>query len=375
MSEPLRVVHVVRQYAPSIGGLEDAVANLCRHLAAQPGIDVRLVTLDRLFSAPEATLPARETIDGIPVTRIPWRGSKRYPLAPSVLGAVKGADLVHVHAVDFFFDFMAWARPLHRLPLVASTHGGFFHTEFAATAKKVYFQTVSRASAAGYAAICASSENDAATFRRIAPRQTVALENGVNIEKWADAGSKTPTRTMIFIGRWSGNKRVPALIDLTAALQSENPEWRLIVAGVPDAETVESLENHARQRGVAERVEVRLKPDDAELRALVGRSGYIASASSYEGFGLTIVEGMSAGLLPIVSPLAPFTKLVDALGEGTVIDVADPRASAARVEAAFQRQSADFAEKRRAAIALAGRYAWPGVAARFREIYDRVVPR
>lgn len=375
MSRPLRVVHVVRQYAPSIGGLEDAVANLSRHLAAQPGIDVRVVTLDRLFSAPDAVLPQSEIVDGIPVARIPWRGSKRYPLAPSVLGAVAGADLVHVHAVDFFFDFMAWTKPLHRLPMVASTHGGFFHTEFAATAKKLYFQTVTRASAIGYAAICASSENDAATFRRIAPQRTVALENGVNIEKWADAGSATPERTMIFIGRWSGNKRVPALIDLVAALRAENPAWRLIVAGVPDVETVDSLAAHAAETGVGDAVEIHLKPGDAELRALVGRSGYIASASSYEGFGLTIVEGMSAGLLPIVSPLAPFTKLVDALGDGTVIDVADPKASAAKVEAAFRRQSADLAARRQAAIALAGRYAWPGVAARFREIYDRVVSR
>ncbi len=375
MSEPLRVVHVVRQYAPSIGGLEDAVANLCRHLAAQPGIRIRVVTLDRLFSAPDAVLPASDDVDGIPVSRIPWRGSKRYPFAPSVLGALKGADLVHVHAVDFFFDYLAWARPLHRLPLVASTHGGFFHTEFAATAKKIYFQTVTRASAAGYAAICASSENDAATFRRIAPRQTVAIENGVNIEKWANAGHPEAQRTMIFIGRWSGNKRVPALIDLTAALQAEHPDWRLIVAGVPDAETVESLEARAREAGVAERVEIHLKPGDADLRALVGRSSYIASASSYEGFGLTIVEGMSAGLLPVVSPLAPFTKLVDALGDGTVVDVADPKASAARLEAAFRRHAADFAPKRRAAMKLAARYAWPGVAAQFREIYDRVVAR
>lgn len=375
MTKPLRVVHVVRQYAPSIGGLEDAVANLCRHLAAQPDIDIRLVTLDRLFSAPDAVLPHAETVDGIPVTRIPWRGSKRYPLAPSVLGAVKGADLVHVHAVDFFFDFMAWAKPLHRLPMVASTHGGFFHTEFAATAKKVYFQTVTRASAMAYAAICASSENDAATFRRIAPDRVVALENGVNIEKWADAGSRTAERTMIFIGRWSGNKRVPALIDLVAALQRENPDWRLVVAGVPDAETVESLQARARAKGVDEAVEVHLKPGDAELRALIGRSSYIASASSYEGFGLTIVEGLSAGLLPIVSPLAPFTKLVDALGEGVVIDAADPAASARAVEAAFQGHAAGIAAKRGAALALAGRYAWPGVAAQFREIYDRVVAR
>ncbi len=375
MPDRIQIVHLVRQYAPSVGGLEDAVANLCKHLADMPDLRVRVVTLDRLFSDPERVLPRAATVDGIPVARIPWHGSTRYPLALSVLKPLEQADLVHVHAIDFFFDYMAWTKPIHRLPLVASTHGGFFHTEFAARAKKAYFETVTRASCKAYHTICASSENDAATFGRIAPKKTIAIENGVNVTKWADAGSPEATRTLIFIGRWSSNKRVPLLIDLIAALRAGGPDWRLILAGVPDAETEESLAAHARERGVAAAVEIHVKPDDAALKGLLGRAGYIASASAYEGFGLTIVEGLSAGLLPVVSPLAPFVKLVDALGDGVVLDPADMTASAAAVEAAFRRHAEDFPARRAAAMALAARYAWPGVAQRFREVYDRALAR
>lgn len=375
MADRIQIVHLVRQYAPSVGGLEDAVANLCKHLAAMPDLRVRVVTLDRLFSDPERVLPRAATLDGIPVARIPWHGSTRYPLALSVLKPLEQADLVHVHAIDFFFDYMAWTKPIHRLPLVASTHGGFFHTEFAARAKKAYFETVTRASCKAYHTICASSENDGVTFGRIAPRKTVTIENGVNIDKWAGAGSPEATRTLIFIGRWSSNKRVPLLIDLIAALRAAGPDWRLIVAGVPDAETEESLAAHARERGVAAAVEIHVKPDDAALKGLLGRASYIASASAYEGFGITIVEGLSAGLLPVVSPLAPFVKLVEALGDGVVFDPGDPAAGAAAVEAAFQRHAGDFALRREAAMALAQRYAWPGVAQRFREVYDRALAR
>jgi alpha-1,3-mannosyltransferase len=41
-------------------------------------------------------------VAGIPIQRLPWRGSSRYPLAPSVLWHLQSADVVHVHAIDFF---------------------------------------------------------------------------------------------------------------------------------------------------------------------------------------------------------------------------------------------------------------------------------
>ena len=84
-------------------------------------------------------LPAARRIDGAEVVRIPFFGSTRYPLAPSVIKFIRDADVVHVHAIDFFFDYLAWTKPLHRRKLVVSTHGGFFHTPYAARLKQLYF--------------------------------------------------------------------------------------------------------------------------------------------------------------------------------------------------------------------------------------------
>lgn len=65
------------------------------------GIDAQVITLNTVFNR-EGVLPPRESIQGILVTRIPWCGSSRYPLAPSVIAHIGGADLIHVHAIDFF---------------------------------------------------------------------------------------------------------------------------------------------------------------------------------------------------------------------------------------------------------------------------------
>ena len=43
------IVHVVRQFLPNRGGLEDVVYNLARH-SLQAGYRVRVVTLNSLFS-------------------------------------------------------------------------------------------------------------------------------------------------------------------------------------------------------------------------------------------------------------------------------------------------------------------------------------
>ena len=74
-------------------------------------------------------------------------------------------------------------------------------------------------------------------------------------------------------------------------LYAEVP-WLASVAGVQDALVV---------------VE---SPGDAEIRRLIGGSSVIVSSSGYEGFGLAAVEGMSAGLFPLLSHIAPFERLV-----------------------------------------------------------------
>src|SRR3569832_1893115 len=194
---PLKVTHVVRQYYPSIGGMEDVVQSIAQHQMKRHGQLPVIVTLDRLFRNADQPLAGEETINGIQVVRLPYRGTSRYPLCPGVLDLVHDTDVIHVHGIDFFFDFLAAMRPIHRRPMVASTHGGFFHTRFAATLKKAYFNTATRLSSVAYDRVVATSENDGRIFNAIvqSPKKIV-IENGVNVEKYADQSARelTPAR-------------------------------------------------------------------------------------------------------------------------------------------------------------------------------------
>ena len=160
----MNIVHVVRQFHPALGGIESVVRELA---SAQVAAGHRV-----LKATQDQVLPARGVVDGAEVIRLPFFGSTRYPLAPSVIKFVKDADVVHVHAIDFFFDYLAWTKLLHRRKLVISTHGGFFHTPYAARLKRLYFLTITRFSLAMYDLVAAVS---VAAIRRSPPKASEAI--------------------------------------------------------------------------------------------------------------------------------------------------------------------------------------------------------
>ena len=364
----MKVVHVVRQFAPSVGGLEEAVLKLGLALRSK-GVDVGIVTLDRLAKGTAAPLPVSETISGLPVTRIPFSGSWRYPIAPKVLAHLRDADIVHVHAIDFFFDFLALTRPIHGKPLIASTHGGFFHTDFAQRLKRVYFQTVTRTSARAYRTICASSRSDFDLFRSIAPRNVTLVENGVDVEKWRDLAPRVPDRNLIAIGRFSSNKQLPQLITILAALRRLHPGWTLTIAGRPWDVSADELRGCAATAGVSEAVRVIADPDDDAIADAARASSYIASASRHEGFGISVVEGMSAGMVPVLNRIAAFESLVTEARQGCLFGCDLPQAAAALIEQVHRDGMLDADTRRADCIAAAARYSWDAAAELFLQYY------
>jgi alpha-1,3-mannosyltransferase len=368
-----RITHVVRQFWPQQGGLEESVRQLCASLRQTYDADVDVVTLDRTFSD-QAVHTAHDTVDGIPVRRIPYHGSHRYPVAPEFLAATAGADVLHVHAIDFFFDALAITRPFRGTPMVASTHGGFFHTNFARKLKLLYFDTVTRAACRAYDIVGASSVADAERFRPIAGNRVEVIENGVDIDKWANAASPTPVQTMISIGRWSSNKNMAALFSLLRELRRASPEWRLLIAGSAHDVSRADLDGWAAAAGVAGAVEIHDAPSTTALHQLIGRASFLVSLSSYEGFGISVVEGLSAGLVPILSDIANYRLFVERAGVGTIVP-ADPVDAAARVLALDAAVAADHPRQRQQAIAAASRYDWPAVAERWHGHYAAILAR
>ncbi|HYG89240.1 MAG TPA: glycosyltransferase family 4 protein [Azospirillum sp.] len=368
-----RVVHVTRQFWPSVGGIEDAVLNLCAHQRREHGIDAVVITLDRLFGAPSQRLPARESVQDVPVLRIPWRGSRRYPIAPKVLSHLRHADIVHVHAIDFFFDFLALTRPLHKRPLVASTHGGFFHTQFARSFKNAYFQTVTRGSARAYDAIVACSDADAHRFKPITPGNLVTIENGANVAKFRDGASRTLRPTLLYFGRLGRHKRIDSVFAVLQGLLRSRPDWSLVVAGSEWDVTFDELKEAARQAGVADAVTFVPRPTDADLRALISHASYFVCPSAHEGFGIAAVEALSAGLIPVLSAIPPFEKLVARTGVGFTYDPDEPQTAVERLVQMSSLAPADAAALRTLAQQAAASYDWGRVTDTYVSLYRRVL--
>ncbi|WP_160007806.1 glycosyltransferase family 4 protein [Rhizobium sp. 18055] len=370
-SSPL-IVHVIRQFLPNRGGLEDVVANLARQTLDR-GYRVRVVTLDSLFTARDKTLPHRETINGIDIVRIPWSGSTRYPIAPQVFRHLGDADLVHVHAIDFFFDALAWGRLLHRKPMVVTTHGGFFHTTKHAAIKKVWFRTITRVSAMAYDKVIGCSLSDLRQFSQIAPTHTIAIENGADIGKFADRASRTARRRIVTIGRFSVNKRLEKLIDAMAVLSARDPEWHLDIAGVESDLTRQDLMDQIDRLKLGDAVTVHIGADNQAIGRIIADASIFASASSYEGFGLVALEAMSAGLLPVLNNNAAYTTLAERHGEIVLADFSDTASAADAIETAHARLDAQGPAIRAALLADARAYSWDVVAERYVAVYDTII--
>lgn len=368
-ARPISVTHVVRQFYPGIGGMEECVLQLARHQVAA-GHRVRVATLDTIFDEREAqTLPAAETHDGIEIRRVPWRGSKRYPLAPKVLGALGSPDLVHVHGVDFLSDYLALTRPIHGRPLVLSTHGGFFHTQFAGQAKLLYFQSITRTLLTRYAAVAASSQSDLDRFSQIRQRGLELIENGVTVDKFRGL-AKRDARTILYFGRLAPNKGLEALVAWFAALLNADPDWRLILAGRPMGVPLDALRTQAAALGIADRVEVIDTPSDARIAELIGQSSVYASASTYEGFGLAAIEGASAHLYPLLNDIPPFRRTVEGLGFGRIVDFTD--AATAR-DFAQDWPQVTMPDAATIDATVIGRFGWRGHVDAFEALYRRVL--
>lgn len=372
-AEPLSIVHVVRQFHPNRGGLEDVVANLAAE-QVRLGQTVRVVTLDRLFSKLGETLPAEGALGAVPIERIPFRGSTRYPIAPQVFGRLGDADVVHVHAVDFFFDALALAKPFHCKALVATTHGGFFHTKDFSALKSLWFNGPTRLSAGLYDAIVGVSPGDAENFRALAPKRVSVIENGADLQKFGGASSARPVKRMATLGRFSKNKHPERLIAALGEIVRRDPDWRLDIVGAESDWTAAMLRAEIASAGLEPNVAVHVGLDNAGVAAVLRDCSLFVSASDYEGFGVALIEAMSAGLAPVVHPNTAFAGLAARHGVIRTVDFADPAAAAEAILGAFEALVMDPTSARASAAELDG-YAWPAVAESYMRVYRAALNR
>ena len=105
---------------------------------------------------------------------------------------------------------------------------------------------------------------------------------------------------VLFVGSLFNRRRVPDLIAAFARASASRPDARLVIVGDNRTWPRQDLQGVAAAHRVTSRTEfLSYIPDDA-LASLYARASVFAFLSEYEGFGLTPLEAMAAGVPPVV---------------------------------------------------------------------------
>ena len=134
--------------------------------------------------------------------------------------------------------------------------------------------------------------------------------------------------TVGVVSRLEHIKGMDLVVPAFAIAAEQNPRLRLVVAG--DGSQRPLMEAQAREAGIADRVEFLGRQPQSALPAVYDRVDILLMPSRSEGFGLTAIEGMARGCVPVVSEVGGLPEVVTP-GTGLLHPSEDVAALAERI--------------------------------------------
>lgn len=206
--------------------------------------------------------------------------------------------------LDVFFA-PAYTAPLGtRVPLAVTIHDISFvaHPEWFRAGEGLRRRWLTRRAAAAASVILTDSQfsrRELETHLRAEPSRVRVVPPGLTPRLPADPkGDREPL--VLFVGSLFNRRRVPDLIEAFAAATVSLPHSRLVIVGADRTWPKQDLHGVAEHHGVLARTRFLSYITDDELGDLYARASVFAFLSEYEGFGLTPLEALAAGVPPVV---------------------------------------------------------------------------
>lgn len=345
-----------------IGGTERYVSDAISALAPL-GVSSRWLTSNR-HSAGRPQSAAWGSIGTV--------GPSWYMTTPSrrrLRQEVARADLLHVHDLRFCFPALVSAARSAGVPVVVSTHGLIFHNDRRRILKALVWRWSLAPRLRAVDAVLADSQADLDLCRSKGVGDRARLfENPVGVDRLTGASAAIDARPdvneqhlrVLCFGRLDANKNVAAAV----ALCNLDDDLTLRVAGPGSAREVERLVQllPPSRRG---QLHVLGELSDRDLEREMRQADCIVFPSTFEGFGLALVEAMASGRPVVANDIAPYRTVVGDSGV-RICDVND----AAEFLAAVRDASTSHPVQR--AMARAATYSWAHRAPELVKIYEEI---
>jgi len=137
-------------------------------------------------------------------------------------------------------------------------------------------------------------------------------------------------KQILYVGRFSNltqSKGHAVLIESFKKISTQIPEWKLILVGNTNVGTTDENLDKLKKLASGLPVEFIINPDLNHLKMIYSRASIFWSASGMgedellkpekvEHFGMTVVEAMSAGAVPVISNLGGHKEIISSADEG-----------------------------------------------------------
>ena len=287
------------------GGLQKYMLDLA--LALNTDYDVEVVCgTDFMESLP----PKQYEIQGIKVTRYRTFKLKGLVFLKNpfhLLGLwrkLRQADIIHHNDVKFV--------PV--LPLFTgrdvylSSHGYIFHNERNDGFKGVYMKAVASISG-GYDTIIDVSRNDQIISDKYNLKNTFLIQEGINYNDFKGINKAEVKDRMLYFGRVCENK---GLLHLLKCLNSDS-KYLVNIVGNADKAYKTSLEKIIKEQRIDSIIDLKGSLEWNDLSDEISKAEFVLLPSTYEGFGITLIEALASRTKVIASDIQAYRDILTCL--------------------------------------------------------------
>jgi glycosyltransferase involved in cell wall biosynthesis/O-antigen/teichoic acid export membrane protein len=235
-----------------------------------------------------------------------------------------------------------------------------------------------------HATVAISAEIEAALARRVgSATRVVRIPNGLELGDRSAAGAdRTELRRrlalpdgllVIYTGRLSRAKGLPMLLEVWTQIAHQHPDAHLVLVGSGDRSfdgCEQELREYVRTTQLDSRVTFTGHVEN--VQDYLHASDLFVSCSDSEGFGLSLVEAMAAGLPCVSTAVGVAPEVIRDRHEGWLVPVCDSSALCAALQDAVSQRDALPAIGAAARRVVASRFDMNEVARRYRDLCREV---
>jgi phosphatidylinositol alpha-mannosyltransferase len=370
----VKVGILCENYFPTLGGEQEHIFNLRRHLEApvdgSPPVDVRIIVPRVAYDVWRGPADDDHVLRPAPSVRIHGEGSaSEATLTPGAFGALRRLfarerfDLLHIHA-PCDIGLPSWALWTFDGPIVGTIHSYFSHTRKRNLVAPWYRYVMRRMTR-----VIAVSEAARDTIGRYARFDCTIIGNGVDcdafqagrpIARFADGMTN-----ILSIGRLEQRNGVDVVIDAFAILARDRPALRLLLAGENPYRARYEAQVAGLPRSIAGRV-VFLGPVWKERADLYASAHCFALGARKASFSILLLEALASGLRVAALPGEGTTRAGDHWSLTEMAPSETPDAYAAALARALVSPTKAYISQARA---MARRYDWSRIVPKIRQVY------